>query len=227
LFETAVARPRGRLSDFDFPSELRDKIARRDRIDSTKHLPEIMHEAAVLTAALRHVRPHSTNADLLAVMASDAVTKKVRYRFIGVGNGKYTIEIIKKPLLERVAEKIERCRQLAFVFPELRDVVGVRFGNVQVSDGDARDGSSWSVRQGIGTIITSPPYLPASSGREHYASARALAFSVLGLDPGQHGYYEAGSTADNGIQQFEASKEFEACPEAAKLLTYSSIGCIL
>jgi hypothetical protein len=35
------------------------------------------------------------NRQLLSVLASDAVTKKIRYRFIGVGNGKYTIEIVK------------------------------------------------------------------------------------------------------------------------------------
>ncbi len=36
-------------------------------------------------------------------------------------------------------------------------------------------------------IVTSPPYLTASSGREHYASSRALAFSVLGYQAGEEG----------------------------------------
>jgi hypothetical protein len=68
------------------------------------------------------------------------------------------------------------------VFRELRDVVGLSLGKVTVASGDALDLRSWPTRRGIGTIVTSPPYLPASSGREHYASSRALAFAVLGFN---------------------------------------------
>ena len=44
--------------------------------------------------------------------------------------------------------------------------------------------------KGVDVIVTSPPYIPASSGREHYASSRALAFAVLGYRPGEDGYFD-------------------------------------
>lgn len=214
MFEAALKQAPSAQSGFEFPSELRDKIARRDRIDGTQHLSSVTNEAAILAGALSSVGRCATYNELLAVLASDAVTKKIRYRFIGVGNGKYTIEITKRPLLERLSEKIERCRQLAHVFPELQHVIGLRLGTIQVSSGDARDLSSWPVSGNVQTIVTSPPYLPASSGREHYASARALAFSVLGLDAGEGGLHEIRS------QPEPALLELAAYPEAAKLLDY-------
>jgi hypothetical protein len=213
-FEAALSNPKTRRGPFEFPAELAAKIGRRDRIDGTNYLPEIKSEAATLAAALNTVPRRSVNRELLSVLASDAVTKKVRYRFIGVGNGKYTIEIVKLPLIDRVREKLERCRQLAMVFRELRDLLGLPLGKVTVTAGDARDLKSWPVSRNVAVIITSPPYLPASSGREHYASSRALAFAVLGFNPGEHGYYDVGSSV---LKQPEA---FGAYPEASKLLRY-------
>lgn len=213
-FEATLTKPKGSKSSFEFPAELLAKIGRRDRIDGTNYLPEIKNDTAALAAAMDTVPHDSVNRQLLSVLASDAVTKKIRYRFIGVGNGKYTIEIVKQSLIERIREKLERCRQLAFVFRELREVLGLKLGTVTVTAGDARDLSSWPVSENVGAIVTSPPYLPASSGREHYASSRALAFAVLGFKPGEHGYYDVGGPL---IEEPEA---FNAFPEASRLLKY-------
>jgi hypothetical protein len=142
------------------------------------------------------------------------VTKKIRYRFIGVGNGRYTIELVKQSILSRVREKLERCRQLAHVFSELQDDLGLRLGKVTASLGDARSISTWPIREGLGAILTSPPYLPASSGREHYGASRALAFAVLGYDAGAHGYHNVGT------ETLESLPPLEAYPEAEKLLQY-------
>src|ERR1019366_21932 len=110
-FEAALLNSKTKRGDFEFPPELIAKIGRRDRIDGTEYLPEITRDAAALAAAIDTVPTRSVNRQLLCVIASDAVTKKIRYRFIGVGNGKYTIEIVKQSLIDRVREKLERCRQ--------------------------------------------------------------------------------------------------------------------
>ena len=199
---------------FNLPEELAAKIARRDRKEDTHFLAEIETEAAILAASLRQVNHVGPAGELLRVLASDAVTKKIRYRFVGIGNGRYTIEIVKQPLLERLKEKIERSRQLAYVFRELRDELGLNFGKASVIPGDARAVSTWSAEYKNSIIITSPPYLPASSGREHYASSRALAFSILGFKPGIHGYYDMSyPLGDNGF-------DVASLPEASRLMTY-------
>ena len=110
-------------------------------------------------------------------------------------------------------EKIERCRQLRNVFAELQTELGVRYGRVAIANGDARDAATWPGTGLNPLIVTSPPYLPASSGREHYAASRALAFAVLGYEPGRWGYFDS-----NGVT--DSKDNLTAYPEAQRLMTY-------
>lgn len=212
-FEAALKiQKRAGTDAFTFPEELTKKLARRDKIDGTTYLKEIQAEAAQLARAVSMLKSTGSARDLVSVIASDAVTKKIRYRFIGVGNGKYTIELIKQPLLARVREKIERCRQLENVFAELATELGVKYGQVTVVDGDARNAVTW-LAESDSLVVTSPPYLPASSGREHYAASRALAFAVLGYEPGRWGYFDS-----NGAPNLQ--DDLSRFPEAQRLMTY-------
>jgi len=212
-FEAALQEPVGRVEGFEFPVELEKKILRRDRIDGTQFHVEITEEARCIANAIRKVQA-GIDSELLCVLASDAVTKKIRYRFIGVGNGKYTIEIVKQPLLERVREKVRRARELCYVFEELRSSFGLKIGTIEVHDGDARKHSSWNLTAPTNLLITSPPYLPASSGREHYTASRALSFAVLGIEHGKRGYYNMNG---NGVHSDFDVAEF---PEADRLMSY-------
>lgn len=213
-FDSALDQLPPNNAVFVFPDELAKKIARRDRLDSTSYLTEITDEAARLAGAMQHLASAGFETDLLRVIASDAVTKKIRYRFVGVGNGRYTIEIVRQSLLDRVRQKARRSRELCYVFKELRDDFNLKIGDVQVHDGDARQIESWGLRQPADIIITSPPYLPASSGREHYTASRALSFAVLGLEHGTLGYYNVNG---DGIQSDFVSSDFE---EADRLMDY-------
>ncbi len=213
-FENRLQKRGNRPAAFSFPEELRAKIERRDRKDQTAYLNEIVDETALLAASLDGLRRDHPEEELFFTLASDAVTKKIRYRFIGVGNGKYTIEIIRQPLLERMREKVARSQQLAEVFDEITCKLSTKLGAVNVCLGDARDRKTWPVQKGVDVIVTSPPYLPASSGREHYASSRALAFAILGYRPGEDGYF------DNVTRDGEAVLDLAKYPEAARLMTY-------
>lgn len=213
-FDSALDQLPANETAFAFPDELSKKIERRDRRDGTSYLPEITDEATRLAGAMHHLASAGFNVELLRVIASDAVTKKIRYRFVGVGNGKYTIEIVKQSLLDRVREKARRSRELCYVFKELRDDFNLRIGTVEVHDGDARHAESWGLRQPADIIITSPPYLPASSGREHYTASRALSFAVLGLEHGTLGYYNVNG---DGIHSDFKVSDFE---EADRLMNY-------
>lgn len=213
-FESALDEPFEDVSDFTFPEELYRKIERRDRINGTNYLSEITEQAAQLSRVIRTLAESGLDTELPQVIASDAVTKKIRYRFIGVGNGKYTIEIVKQPILNRVREKLRRARELCSVFSELQDEYGITIGKTEVHLGDARDAKTWGLVSNADIIVTSPPYLPASSGREHYSASRALSFAVLGIEHGSLGYYNVGGSPAHS--EFDVS-EF---PEADKLMTY-------
>ncbi len=212
VFRSQIARGE-QSADFIFPDELKKKIARRDRIDGTDYLDSIMVEANILATAVRATARAGLAGDLIRTLASDAVTKKIRYRFIGVGNGRYTIELVKKPLLERLSEKVDRALQLLDVFDSLESELGITLGNVTVKQGDAREVESWPSLPTQPFIVTSPPYLPASSGREHYASSRALAFAVLGFSAGQDGYFD-------NVTSTSPTPTFEGVTEADRLMRY-------
>lgn len=213
-FEEALDAPVTRPGDFTFPDELASKVRRRDRNNGTRFLDEISADTARLAGAMRSLNGAHVDTELPRVLASDAVTKKIRYRFIGVGNGKYTIEIVKQPILARAREKARRARELCHVFEELRDRFGLDIGNVTVHDGDARHPDTWRLADPADFIVTSPPYLPASSGREHYSASRALSFAVLGIEHGSIGYYNMSSKSDH------SSFSLTDFGEADRLLTY-------
>ena len=213
-FESALDEVFKGSSNFTFPEELYRKIERRDRINETDFLSEITAQAAQLARAMEKLTADGFDTELLRVIASDAVTKKIRYRFIGVGNGKYTIEITKQPILDRVREKLRRARELCGVFAELQNEYGLTIGKTEVHCGDARDANSWGLSDKADIIITSPPYLPASSGREHYSASRALSFAVLGIEHGLQGYYNVGGSPSHS--EFDVSQ----FPESDTLITY-------
>ena len=213
-FEAALDTPVVRAGDFIFPDELASKIQRRDLKNGTRFLDEIAADTARLAGAMRSLDSAGIDTELPRVLASDAVTKKIRYRFIGVGNGKYTIEIVKQPILDRARAKARRARELCHVFEELRDRFSLEIGNVTVNDGDARRPETWGLEDPADIIITSPPYLPASSGREHYSASRALSFAILGIEHGSVGYYNM--TRNGGHSSFSLA-DFA---EADRLMTY-------
>lgn len=213
-FEKALAASPKPPKTYKFPEELSRMLDRRDRLDGTRYAEEIRRDAAVVCGALHQVRARGPAKDLLRVLASDAVTKKIRYRFVGVGNGRYTIEVVKQPIVDRLREKLARCRELCGVFEELQTKFGFQFGRVTVKDGDSRSYGTWGVPGPAEIVITSPPYLPASSGREHYTASRALAFAVLGFQAGRGGYYNAQHDGENS--DFDLS----SFPEAQRLMDY-------
>jgi hypothetical protein len=161
------------------PVELRGKLERRDRKFGTAFTDEIARDTQELLA----LRPllEADSSGLLRVLFSDAVTKKVRYRFVGVGNGRYTIEVMRQSIHDRLLEKLRRSRLLCELFAWLESRLSLQFARSQAGLGDARCVDQFIPPKSNLLCLTSPPYLPASSGREHYAESRQLAFDVLGL----------------------------------------------
>lgn len=196
------------------PKELRAKIARRDARDGTSFLPEIEEDLATLTAIYR--RHKKRWRGLLEVMLSDAASKKIRYRFVGVGNGKYTIEIVRQRMVQRFAEKAASLLRLCDLFEWLDTRCRIRCAESSAEVGNASNLEATSWEHAPTVCVTSPPYLPASSGREHYAASRELPLRMTGLRRAWRrterqflGAHSAGALSDSDLP-----------PEAARLMAY-------
>ncbi|MBD2044621.1 hypothetical protein H6F78_03065 [Coleofasciculus sp. FACHB-64] len=136
---------------------------------------EIATEINHLRACLETAAPQFQ--ELLQVLVSDAIARKVKMRILGTGSGRFSLSFAKTPLSRTFTKSLQSYVKVAAVGEWLRETLGIDFAPAKAVIGDAR-----FLPEDLGTfdlLITSPPYLPASSGRESYAKARAISLRSL------------------------------------------------
>lgn len=117
--------------------------------------------------------------DIVRVILSDAITRRIRFRFMGTGSGRFSLTVSKTPLKALFLRSLDTQLHNLVAWEWLRDTLGLTLASSQVEQGDAR------VLDGLlqfDVMVTSPPYLPASSGRESYAKARMPSLLALGIE---------------------------------------------
>jgi DNA modification methylase len=153
----------------------------------TKNRKMTMKRAKMLASEIWQARAALEDADplvrpLFDVLLSDAVSRRIRMRFLGTGVGRFSLTFSKKTIPAMVEQSLRRCGVVAATYEWLRQALGIEPGRSEVIVGDAR-----CLPENLGdfdVVVTSPPYLPASSGRESYAKARAPSLIALGMqDP--------------------------------------------
>ncbi len=116
---------------------------------------------------------------LLRVLMSDAISRRIRMRFLGTGVGRFSLTLAKTPAPRILGRSLKRHLKALATFEWLCRTVHLRLAEAHVVEADAR-----RLPGSLGTfdmVVTSPPYLPASSGRESYARARAPSLIALGM----------------------------------------------
>lgn len=149
----------------------------RNRKMTAQLAVELGGEMAAMRARIEQCSPELR--DLMRVLFSDAIARKVRLRFLGTGVGRFSLAVRKTPLEELVLRGIERCAAGAAAREWLEATLRLRPATAEAHVADARH-----MPADLGTfdvVVTSPPYLPASSGRESYTKGRAPSLIALGL----------------------------------------------
>jgi DNA modification methylase len=113
------------------------------------------------------------------VLVSDAMSRRIRMRLLGTGVGRFSLTISASTLTQFLHKALERTVRVAAACAWLRETLRLNLASSRVAIGDARCLSDAARRCDI--LVTSPPYLPAASGRESYAKARVLSFLALGM----------------------------------------------
>ena len=138
-------------------------------------LREVEADVATILHALRSLPACSP----LHIALSDALSRKFKFRFLGLGYGRFSLTIQPRRVRAMFVDNLHYLSRSLAVWEWLRAHTGVRPAPIRVLHGDAR----WLPLEDacFDCIVTSPPYMPASSGRENYLKSKAYAMTALGL----------------------------------------------
>lgn len=117
--------------------------------------------------------------DVFRVLLSDAITRRIRMRFLGTGAGRFSLTFSKTSLADLLVDSLRKTVATVTTADWLRQTLTLHLASAQVIQADTRHIPPALGRFDI--MLNSPPYLPASSGRESYARARAPSLLALGM----------------------------------------------
>lgn len=170
--------------------------------------------SAQLSSEIRKVQAAIVGGDpaletCLRVLLSDAISRRLRMRFLGTGVGRFSLTFSKATLPQMFLKSLDKYAKVVAVYEWLRETLHLPFAQAEVVNADTR-----CIPSEIGQfdiLLTSPPYLPASSGRESYAKARAL--SLIALDLADHEAVDAlvnisiGSMDDSDVENAQTATD--------------------
>ena len=185
VLRTLDALTKGQLGLFDAPPFEYRKLEpirfpvwlMKNRKMTPRIASELSEEINIVRSAIATVNPEV--APLFSVLMSDAISRKIRMRFLGTGVGRFSLTFAKQSVIQIFSRSLIRYIKVAAISEWLRKTIHLKFAEAQVIQGDARNIPNEVGKFDI--LITSPPYLPASSGRESYAKARAPSLIALGM----------------------------------------------
>jgi len=174
LFQTAANHDR-----YSFPPWITRKF---ERWHSQIEQVELETEITKWLGAINEVA-NSAIRRVLEVCLSDAIGRKFNIRMMGTGVGRFALEIAKTRLSTLMESNLNRLLHTAFTCATLISAYDGRLGKAKVLNDTAT--SMPLPNESVSLILTSPPYLPASSGRENYLISKSVSITALGLMSGK------------------------------------------
>ena len=138
---------------------------------------EMIRDISLALSAMAGLSP---KVNIIArIVLSDAISRKLKFRFLGLGYGRFALNVATGRIVDSFRHGLDYLAKSVAVWHWLRHEASIHPGPSSVHIGDVR-------ALGIGEsacdlIVTSPPYMPASSGRENYLKSKGLAMIALGL----------------------------------------------
>jgi len=173
--DKAVSQVNITKNPYHFPSRIAKKFERWETQDEQQG-----YEATITKwkNAIDSLKDKATR-HLFAICLSDALTRKFVIRMMGTGVGRFALEIAKTSLDSLMAYNFKALIHSTYVAKTIIESYEVNLGKAEVHHGTAVklpfNDNTFSI------IITSPPYLPASSGREDYLVGKSISNIALNL----------------------------------------------
>ncbi|MHA1594136.1 MAG: hypothetical protein ACTSXX_05265 [Candidatus Baldrarchaeia archaeon] len=123
-------------------------------------------------------------SEFFKLMLSDAIVRKIKLRFHGLGTGRFAIELSKKSIIELFLEGTKRSLKSLYAYMLIVSRLGLKSFFTQLSGLNIINSDFLSTDldpESFDAIVTSPPYLPAASGRESYIRSKGPSLMALRL----------------------------------------------
>lgn len=167
------ASPNKENGKYKFPSWMSRKFERKGMLEAKqKYEDEISEWKAKVNCA-------KDNLEVFQVALSDALTRKFNVRMMGTGVGRFALEIQKSKISTIIDKNLKYTLKCAKITELLREIYKIENIKTQIINDTAT--KTPLADETIDFIITSPPYLPASSGREDYLIGKSISLTALGL----------------------------------------------
>ena len=159
---------------YTFPIDIHRKFQRWGNLDE-----EVLYEQQITKELQRISKENGALLKLDSISLSDALTRKFNIRMMGTGSGRFALEIAKKPLQTILEANYKNQIKAIHSLEIIKELYDIEPNTVEVINGDAVKRSFND--DSFDIIVTSPPYLPASSGREDYVIGKLISLKAMGL----------------------------------------------
>lgn len=195
---------------YTFPIEIQRKFERWNKFKEQKEF-----EQQITKELQRISRENGILKELDKISLSDALTKKFNIRMMGTGSGRFALEIAKKPLQTILDYNYKNQAKAIHVVSLLKELYGIKPYEATVENGDAVCRSFG--KDSFDIIVTSPPYLPASSGREDYVVGKLISLKAMGL-LGEEGKEQFTKRSVGSMDNQSDNMDFSTLPKSVKTL---------
>jgi len=189
VFAAMHARMSGQLSMFGAQAV---DLADEDIVFPVWLMKNRQMDAAIAKALNREIRTVRAGVaaaapdvqNVLRVLMSDAIARKIRMRFLGTGVGRFALSFAVTSMVKHFGTALTQYVKVAATCQWLRETLHLELADAQVVTADTRHIPNTLEPDELGlfdVLVTSPPYMPASSGRESYARAHAPSLIALGM----------------------------------------------
>lgn len=172
-FENSLFSKIPKLNNYHFPPWIIQKFVRWDSLDEQEQ-----YESEI-NYLLDGINSSSDFYQLYMVALSDALSRKFNIRMMGTGVGRFALEIGKKRLKTIFKTNLKNLSHISQVIHTIIKKYDLTVATSEAMSGNAVDMSIQD--NSISAILTSPPYLPASSGRENYLIGKSISITALGI----------------------------------------------
>ncbi len=160
---------------YRFPSIIGKKFQRWNATDEQAQYEKEISSILDFLSTIRNTKLKT----LLSICISDALCKKFNIRMMGTGSGRFALEISKTELTSLVNTNFRNLMKILFSTASLKKRSGIQPAHSEVHHGNAKKMPFPDNQMSL--VVTSPPYLPASSGRENYLVGKAISMTALDL----------------------------------------------